>query len=288
MKKIVILILLLTGITGAAFYYAAQRSTPPAGSEYYADYLPADTLAVITLLDLKGLSQAFPKSALGNFFAKQTVREIMAEQGATEEAVQRYEEFYDGVADLFSNSILQQLFGDDATIAQLSPDLAQLKANPEAEQRQRLIAFGTSATAASVDSIARLTMSEVSKETVNGLELTRIRLDDEEFLYGTVRAGVIILAYNPELIAAALKQKESGGGLEAHPFFIAAKKFWAESTPDRYLAKFYANADKLRSLFVASEQKELKMTATYMQGFNSLSGLAFEHQGNFQLKTTLM
>jgi hypothetical protein len=281
MKKIGLLFVLLTSAASAVFYCTDRHfSAPSSQSAYYAHYLPADTLAVFSFLDLKGLSRSFPNSALGRFFSKAAMRGIMAEQGAAEEAVQQYEEFHDGAADLLTNPFLQHLFGDDLTFALLNPDPAALRRNPEEELRRRLLGFGTSASGWIVDSIARLTMSgDFSRETVNGLKLTRIRLDDDEPLYAHVQDGVIILAFRPELIAAALRRKERGSGLAEQPWFRSGQQFWAAAETDQCHARFSCNLSLLPVL--------AKRRAALLQGLSSLSGFAAAHQGDVLLRSKL-
>ncbi len=280
MKKIGLFFVLLTSAAGTIFYHTGHFSAPSLQSAYYADYLPADTLAVVSFFDLKGLSRSFPDTALGRFFSKAAMREIMAEQGEDEEAVQQYEDFHDGTADLLTNPFLQHLFGDDLTFVLLKPDFAALRRNPEEELRKRLLVFGTSASGWLVDSIARLTMSgDFSQEIVNGLKLTRIRLDDDEPLYAHVQDGVIILAFRPELIAAALRQKESGSSLTEQPWFRSAQKIWAEAGSARCYARFFCNLTLLPAL--------PERQAAMMQGLRSLSGFASTHQENFQIRSKL-
>ncbi len=287
MKKIKFIALLLFGAAGASFWLLRPSASPDTGSAYYAAYLPADTWAVLSLYDLNGLSRAFPDSAPGKFFAKETIRGLLTEQGAGEETARRYEEFYDNAAELFRNPILQRLFGDDATLALLAPDPARLRQDPEAERRRTLLAFGSSAAADAVASIACLTMSDVSRErTATGLELTRIRLDEDESLYGAVRAGVMILAYSPEAVATALSQQERGGGLDSSPLFTAAQKFWAEGAADsRSFAKFYTNMEKLQANLAASGQPEAEQAAARLQGFTSLSAAVGERQGELRFRS---
>lgn len=284
MKKIIVLILLLAGVGGTVFY-VRHAAAPTAGTDYYADYLPADAVAAVTVLDMQGMSKAFPESALGKFFANPVMRAIMAEQGAEEERLRQYEDFYDGVADIITNPFIQQLFGDDLTFALLAPGQARLKTEPEAEGKRRLIAFGSSAVADLVASVACLTLSGFSKETVNGLELTRILLDDNEYLYGYVKDGVVIVAFSPETIADALKQKTAGGGLSVTPAFATAKKFWAESGNDRSYGKLYANLQQASSIADASGRPEAKKAAACLQGIRSLSSIAVEHHGDVQIRS---
>ncbi len=285
MKKIIVLILLLAGAAGTVFHYVRHAAAPAAGTEYYADYLPADAVAAVTVLDMQGMAKAFPESALGRFLAKPVMRAIMAEQGAEEERLRQYEDFYDGVADIITNPFIQQLFGDDLTFALLAPDMAHLKTEPEAEGKRRIIAFGSSAMADLVASVACLTLSGFSKETVNGLELTRILLDDNEYLYGYAKDGVIIVAFSPKTIADALKQKTAGGGLSANPAFATAKKFWAESGDDRSYGKLYANLQQINNVVAASGRPEAEKAVAYLQGIRNLSTIAVEHQGDVQVRS---
>ncbi len=261
-----------------------RHVAPMSGSEYYADYLPADTLAAVTLLDLQGMTAAFPESALGSFFAKPTVREILAEQGASEDAIIKYEEFADGAADLLTNPAIEQLFGDDITFALLAPDIARLNTAPEAELKRMLLAFGSSAAAESAAMLARLTLSGFSTETVNGLELTRIRLDNNEYLYGHAQDGVIILSYSPDTITTALRQKAAGGGLNALPAFQAAKKFWTErAAAASCYVKFYTNPEKISKVAAASRQPEFGTAAALLRGVQIWSGVAAVAQGDVQI-----
>ena len=287
MRKGILITLLLAGVAGAGFWFLRPTAPPDPESSYYAAYLPADTWAVLKLFDLHGLSKVFPESAAGKFLAKETVRGMLTELNADQEAVSRYEEVYDGAADLFSSPILQHLFGDDATVALLAPDPVRLQHDPDAERRRMLLVFGTSATASSVARLARLTLSEVSTEqTATGLTLTRIRLDEDESLYGTVRAGVIILAYSPETVELAIQQQEQGRGLDSNPQFAAAQKFWAEEKlGSRFFATFYTNIDKLRANLTASGQPEAQQAAARLRGMTSLSATAAERQGELRFRS---
>ncbi|WP_417911334.1 DUF3352 domain-containing protein [Candidatus Electronema sp. PJ] len=286
MKKVLFLVLLLAGVAGAALYYVQQAVAPLAGSDYYADYLPTDALATVTLLDMQGLAKVFPESALAKFFAKPTMRAILTEQQATEETLHQYDELYDSASQLLDNPVVQQLFGDDLTLALLAPDPARLKTHPAEEQKKILLAFGSSAAAESAQSLARLTLRDsFSKETINGLELTRIQLDNNEVLYSSAKDGVILLAFNPETIAIALKQKATGHSLRNTPAFVAAKKFWAEASQDHCFVQFYANPEKVSSLVAAVGKPELKKAAAYLQGFKSISSVTIVHQGDVQVKS---
>ncbi|WP_417911630.1 hypothetical protein [Candidatus Electronema sp. TJ] len=279
MKKIAALALLLTCAAAAAW----QLLPRPADSLYYADHLPAETVATVSLFDLKGLAKTFPASAPGKFFAKPVMRAVLAEQGAEEEAILRYEALHDSLADILSNPFFQLLFGDDAAFALLPPDPVLLKGNPAQALRDSLVAFGSSSSAGIIGGIASTLSNEFSQETVDGLELTRLRLKDGGFLYGYGKDGVLILAFNPKQIAAALAQKKAGGRLREQPFFLAAKKFWQEETAGRSLLQFSLNPKRLPPLLAALEQAETGNIAARLDSFHSLSGLIVARHDRLKL-----
>lgn len=278
MKKIAVLAALLACAAAAAW----QLLPRPTDRLYYADHLPAETVATLSLFDLKGLAKTFPDSAPGRFFSKPVMRAILAEQDMDEEAVLRYEAFYDSLADILTNPFFQRLFGDDVTFALLPPAPALLKTDPVQALRDSLIVFGSSPVAGIVGGIVSTLSSEFSQETVNGLALTRLRLEDD-FLYGCGKDGVLLLAFNPERIAAALTQKATGG-LREQPFFLAAKKFWQEETAGRSLLHFSLNPEQLRPVLVAaSPQAEAHNIAGRLEQLRSLSGLITEQQDGLKL-----
>ena len=286
MKKILILVLLLAGAAGAAFYFS--RSTSSVDSEYYADYLPQDTLATVSFIDLTGLTDSFPASSLGKFFAKPTMHGIMTELGAAPEGIKNYDEMYDGLADVMTNPAFRQVFGDDAVVALLSPDPARLRTDPEQEVQHSLLVFGTSSVSGPLESFARLVMSKsVSKETVDGLNLTRIELDENEVIYGYAEGGVLVLAYEPGNISQAVKQKQAGGGLQEAAFFVAAKKFWSESAAGREYAQSYVNIAQISILLAASEEQEAREAAEYLQGFKGIGSVIVDQKGELHVTTRM-
>jgi len=286
MKKILFLVLLLAGAAGAVFYYS--RSVGPVTGEYYADYLPQDTLATVSLIDLKGLSENFPASSLGKFFAKPTMHGILTELGAPPEAIVNYDEMYDGLAGVMTNPAFRQVFGDDAVLALLTPDPARLRTELEREAQHSLLVFGTSSVSGPLDSFARLVMSKsVSKETVDGLDVTRIELDENEVIYGYADGGVVILAYESGNIVQAVKQKQAGGGLQESAYFAAAQKFWSQSVDGRKYAQTYVNIAQIRTLFAASGKEEAREAAAYLQGFKGIGSVIVDQQGELHVATRM-
>jgi hypothetical protein len=277
MKKILVFVLLLVCVVGAVIYFT--RPVSRVSDVYYADYLPADTLVTVSLIDLKGLADSFPDSSLGSFLAKPTVHEIMAELGASSEEIQSYDRVFDGVAGIMTNPAFRQIFGDDAVAALLTPDASLLQANPGQELQRSLLVFGTSSVSGPLDSFARLVMSRsVSRESVDGLELTRIQLDENEVIYGYAEGGALVLAWEPENIVSAVMRKQAGNSLQETDFFTATKKFWAGSIGGREYARTYVNIKQLRSLLASSGEQEARDAAEYLQGFNGLGSVIVEQE----------
>jgi len=283
MKKILILVLLLACAAGAVMYFS--RSLTPVSSEYYADYLPADTLLTVSLIDLKGLTDSFPASSLGRFLAKPTIHGIMTDLGAGPEEIKQYDDVYDGLAGVMTNPAFRQVFGDDAVVALLSPDTVRLQADPEQELQRSLLVFATSSVSGPLDSFARLVMSKsVSRETVDRLDLTRIQLDDE-VIYGYAEDGILVLAWEPGNIVAAVRRKQAGGGLQENAFFAAAEKFWSGSAAGREYAQTYVNIAQIRTLLAASNEQEARDAADFLQGVKGLGSVVVGHGDELRIVT---
>jgi hypothetical protein len=287
MKKIIIFILLLVGAAGAAMYFTRSTS-PVAGDYYYADYLPQNTLATVSLLDLKGLTDSFPASTLGKFLSKPTVHGILTELGAKSEAITEYDKIYDGLAGVLTNPAFRQIFGDDAVVAILSPDAARLQHEPEQEILKSFVVFGTSSVSGALDSFARLVMSKsVVKESVDGLDITRIQLDENESIYGYTENGVLILAYEPGNIAAAVKRKSVDDSLQKTAFFTAVKKFWDQSAGGREYARTYVNLVAIRTLLTGSDDEDGRQLAGYLQGFKGMGSVIFDRQDELHVTSRM-
>ncbi len=276
MKKILLLILILAGAAGATFYFL-RPSAAPASAEYYADYLPSETLATVSLLDLKGLTDRFPVSSLGKFLAKPTVHAMLKELGAKSQAIADYDQLYDGIAGVLTNPAFRQIFGDDAVVALLSPDVARLADAAEEELRKSILVFGTSSVGGAMDSFARLVMSKnVTRETVQGIELTRVQLDENEVIYGCSREGILILAYDPAQIVAAVKQKEAGSGLRQSEPFVSATTFWNQADDGHQYARTFINFIATGRLLAASPDEDARELARFFSGFKEMASVVFE------------
>ncbi|RUM40465.1 MAG: hypothetical protein DSY80_10195 [Desulfocapsa sp.] len=277
MKKILVFVLLFAGIAGAALY--VNHSLRLSNTTYYADYLPAETLATISLIDLNGLTDNFPSSPVGQLLEKKTMHSFLNQLGADPGQINSYDEVYDNVAGVMTNPAFRQVFGDDAVVALLAPDLFQLRDDPEAEILRSLLIFGTSAISGPVDSFSRLVGSkEISTVTVDGLDISRIQLDDEE-MYGYAENGTLVLAWSTANIVTAVAQKKAGRSLRESASFVTAERFWSGFSSSRQYVQSYVNIARLQRLLAASKEHNAGETADFLQGFKGMESVLMQ-QGN--------
>lgn len=288
MKKTLFLVSSLC-IVGVLAYFLFRSAPPESEQNYYADFLPEDTAAVVSLYDMEGLSEVFPGTPTGRFLSKPVMHEMMRELGATEEDPEQYDALYNAVADVMTSSVFRQVFGDDAVIALCPPDPERLRDNPEQELKKSLLAFGTSSSAGPISRFARMVMrKDVRNAETAGLDMTRIRLDDNEVLYGYDDRGIIVLAYDPERIVSAVQRKNSWKNLRHSQPFMATDAFWNEEGQGHVYARSYLNAKFLQELVSAFAQQKVqnmaKAAVKELAGVKSIGGLIVETQGELRLR----
>ncbi len=284
MKKFLVILIVVAGLVGAAIYLN-RTAIGPFSHDYYAAYLPQETLATVSLLDLKGLSEEFSTTALGMRFAKPAVHGVLTELGTSPEVLQGYDDLYDGLAEVLTNPAFRQVFGDDAVAALLAPDPVQLEKDPGKELERSLLIFATSSVTGPIDSFARLVMSKnFSNETVEGLAMTRILLDDEqEAIYGYAHKGVLILAYAPERIVAAVRQQTEAGSLQESKGFVRAGALWTDSAAERVYARAYFNLTALAGLMNGFDDQTARDSAALLQGFQGISSQIVGQKGELRI-----
>ncbi|RWX46165.1 hypothetical protein H206_00335 [Candidatus Electrothrix aarhusensis] len=292
MKKIIFLVCCLC-IIGGFSYFLSRPAPPKPPQNYYAHFLPDDVVAVLSLYDMEGLSTAFPGTPLGRFLSKPVMHEIMGELGGTDEDLEKYDAFYNAVADVMTSPIFRQVFGDDAVIALCPPDPERLQDNPEQELKNSILAFGTSSSAGPIGRFARLVMrKDMTNAEVAGLDMTRIRLDENEMLYGYDDQGIIVLAYDPRRIVSAVERKATGKNLRHAESFTATESFWKEERTGQLYAHAYLNAISLQELVSAFTQEKGQQAAETMTGrvteelagIKSIGGVIIENQGELRLR----
>jgi hypothetical protein len=280
-------------IVGVLAYFLS-RPASPVPEHYYADFLPEDTAAVLSLYDMEGLSEAFPGTPVGRFLSKPVIHEMLGELGGTAEELEQYDDFYTAVADIMTSPLVRQIFGDDAVIALCPPNQEglpdTLHDNPDGELHNALLAFGTSSSAGWIGRFARMVMrKDVRNATIDGLDMTRIRLDDNEVLYGYDDQGTVVLAYDPQRIVSAIERKKTGKSLRHSQAFAATEAFWKkEGEQGHVYARSYLNAMRLQELVsVFAQPKTPNMADAVVKklaGLTSIGGLIVATQGELRLR----
>ena len=288
MKKTLFLVCCLC-IVGVLAYFLFCPALPESEQNYYADFLPDDTVVVLSLYDMEGLSGVFPGTPPGRFLSKPVMHEMMGELGATEEDLERYDALYNAVADVMTSPVFRQVFGDDAVIALCPPDPERLRDNPEQELKKSLLAFGTSSTAGPISRLARMVMrKDVRNAEIAGLDMTRIRLDDNEVLYGYDAQGIIVLAYDPERIVSAVQQKKTGKNLRHSQSFTATEAFWKEEGQGHVYARSYLNVMRMQELVSVFAQQKVqamaKAATKELAGVKSIGSLIVQTQGELRVR----
>ncbi len=257
MKKIFIGLGVLAVLAVAVAIIVLRPGREAGPRTWYAAYLPADTLATVSLTDLNGLTDSFPRTPLGRFLARPTMDRILAELRLAPETVRRYDAFHDTVAGILTNPAFRTIFGDDAVLALLPPDPDRLRRDPEGELARTLVAFATTSSSRTMERLARLIMGrKVSRENVDGIGMTRIRLDGGRSVYACARGNALLVALAPGPIVRCLRVRAANAdSLRSAPSFTAAVGFWRQTTGQPLLDS-YASGPGLRRLLGAMEGEE--------------------------------
>ena len=244
-------------------------------------------MALVSLHDMEGLSEVFPATPLGRFLAKPVMQGMMQELGATDEDLDAYAAFYDSIAGVMASPWFRQFFGDDAALALWQPDPERLQENPEQEVKNSLLAFGTSTVAGPFAELARIVLwNNVSITEIAGLKMTRIQLDDEEVLYGYDDQGIILLAYDPQRIVAALQQKMIEKKLKHLKAFRTVEKFWEKEQEEHIYVHSYLHLPLLHAVLKKNFPQKNWEKAKDLAGVTSIGGVVINTQeglrGRFQ------
>ena len=267
MKKIAALILCRALLGGVGAYVYLSWPAPAGGQA--ARYLPPDTLAVVRLTHLDTLSDRFPGSPLGRFAARETVHTMLTELHVDAETVAKYEEFHNNVARVMTNPAFRAVFGEDTTLAVLPPDGASFARDPVETLRQSLVIIAATRASGALDLVGRLAPgSGITRETVDGLELTKVLLDDGQTVFAHIDAGSVLFAYLPATIGRCLEIRRGDASLQEEITFQEAAGFWEPYASETTFARAYANAAALSSLLQNSEYPDLKEAGNMLQGVN--------------------
>ncbi len=265
MKKIAALLLCLV-FAGGVGAYLYLTWPPPAGGQS-ARYLPPDALAAVRLTHLNELADRYPNSPLGRFTARDPVHAMLVDLHADRETVARYDEIHDTVARVMTNPAFRAVFGEDATLAVLPPDPNAFANDPAATLRRSLVIVAATQASAALDLVGRLAPgANITRESVDGLELTRVVLDDGQTVFAHVDGGSVLFAYEPAVIGRCLEVRRGEVNLQEAPVFQEAAAFWEPYAAETTFARAYVNTRALGPLLQNSAYPDLKEAGDLLQG----------------------
>lgn len=273
MKKITAIIL------GLVFLAVGVYFVLPGGGKNneYARYLPQDTVASLNLLHLGTLTDTFAATALGRFLAKDTMHAVISELGGTSKDLAGYDRMFDGVADVMTSPAFQAVFGEDAAVALLSVEGAGLQANSAKALRDALVVVSRTTVAGALEVFSRMVKNAaISREVVDGLELTKVVIDPQQVLYGYTEGKMVFLAYSPGAIKRCLLAADKGGRtLEQSEGFTAAVAYWRAISQDKTYSRLFVNPRSLGHLLAGGTIPELKQSAPLLQGIDAIYAVSY-------------
>ena len=274
MKKIVGIILCLVVVGSAGAYLMMQKKGAAAG--LYARYLPQDTVATLSITHLNTITDTFAATALGRFVAKDTMQAIMKEIRVEQKNRAEYDQMYDTIARIMNNPAFRTVFGDDATIAVLSPDQQVLAQDPVNALRASLVVVAMTPASGALDLFSRLvTSNTVTKETIEGLQMTKIMIDPKQTVYGYADGQAVLLAYGPAAIKTCMAARKSENRLDTAAAFKEAATFWRPYPVEKTYSRFFLNTARLSELMATSKNAEVKQSRELLQGVDSMYSLTF-------------
>lgn len=274
MKKIVGIILCLVVAVSAGVYLLMQKKGAAAGQ--YAKYLPQDAVAAVSLTHLNTITDTFAATPLGHFLAKDTMQAIMQEMRVKQKDREAYGQMHDTIAQIMNNPAFRTVFGDDATVALLSPDQQALVQDPVSALRASLVIVAMTPASGALDLFSRLvTSNSVTRETVDGLQLTKIVIDPKQTVYGYADGQTVLLAYAPAVLKTCMATRKAENSLEKATAFKEATAFWQPYPVEKTYSRIFLNTAKLTELLKSSSNPEIKQSSELLQGVATTVSLTF-------------
>ena len=273
MKKRAGIILCLVAVCAAGLYFLMQKKTV---SGQYARYLPQDAVGTVNLTHLNTVTDSFAASALGRFLAKDTIHAVLQEMGAQPKEIAEYDRLYDAVAEVTANPAFRAVFGDDATLALLSPDRKGLAQNPAETLRQSLVVVAQTSAAGALDLLTRLIKdATISRETVDGLDLVKIIVDKTQVIYGYAEGKTVLLGYAPTALKACVAAAKSDASLDKAALFKEANTFWQPYPDATTYTRMYLNLPLAADFLKTSTVPEIKESGEMLQGVDSMFSVTY-------------
>jgi hypothetical protein len=287
MKKITGLLLLAALLIGAgSVYFFLQAPDTPVDTGY-AGCLPPDTLATISLRDINGLTDIFPQTALGRFLSKETMGRILTDMQVDAKFVHDYAEEYDQLFSIVHNPAFRMVFGDDVDLALLPVDRTAFNKDPQQILEQSLIILATTSSSKTLETFARTFLhGDVKKVQHGDLELTKIRLDDDEFLYAFTQGRRLLLAFDPLAIERCVRAEASGITLLQEENYLAAVEFRQNSSIDKVHAMGFVQLDRIQPYLLASDNEDVKKMGRYLRGVKFFTSIGGQIENGWKVEST--
>ncbi|MDR2549006.1 MAG: hypothetical protein LBD10_02190 [Desulfobulbus sp.] len=274
MKRIVGIVLCLAVVVAAGFYLLLRGKTE---ANSYARFLPPDAVLTVNLSHGNTLIDGFAASPLGKLLAKDTIHAIVQEMGGAPQETAEYDRVYNSVTAVVDDPAFRAVFGEDATLAMLSPDRKILAEKPEEALRDSLILVARSSMAGPLDMLSRLLKNaQFSRETVDGLNLVKITTNDGKIFYGYTEGKMVFLACAPATIKTCVSAGKGEAALNKAPAFQEAATFWKPFPEETTYSRMYINVPIMAELLKTAATPEFKEVGEMLAGVGATYSIGYE------------
>ena len=275
MNKILVLLLSVLVLGGGAFFFMQHKGMVPelrgSDNKDASLYLPQDTVATCNLLHLGEVSRQFPTTPLGRFLARETMDSMLDHLDGGVLTPAQYDQLYNQVGSVVTHPVFQAAFGGDVTVALLKPEVQALQSDPAAALRRALVVIARTTETGVRDFFAGMAQNyPVTQEKIDGLDLTKIKLDEQQPIYGLAKGNTVLLAYDPAVISRCLAiAGQSGHRLAESPVYQAGKQYWAEAAQEKTYLRLLVQPQAAAQLAAALNLQSLSQNAPEAHEFLS-------------------
>jgi len=273
MKKRMGIILILIVVVGAGLFFVLKGRSAVG---QYARYLPSSVIGAVNLTHLAAVSDNIAASSLGRLLSKDTMHIILRELGGDDETTAEYDELYDSVVGVATDPAFRTVFGDDVTLALLSPDKIDPARDPMETFRQSFLVVARTAAAGAIDMLSKVIRHvKISRETIDGITFVKISVDGGQEVYGYTEGKLLFLAYNPAVIRICVAGDKSVERLEQAPLYQQAAAYWQPYPAGDVYSRVYLNVGQLARLMQTSPDRDLREKGELLAGVTSLFSVTY-------------
>lgn len=276
------LVLSVVGL-GAGYFFIYPQGESVTVDTGFAEYLPADTVAVISLRDINSRVDNFPNTATGKFLSKETMTRILTDMELGAGVIQAYNAGYDKLFEILHNPAFMMVFGDDADLAVLPVDKSLFTANIDKALEQSLLLMATTNSADIIELFAgKILKKSVEKFPHGALTMTRITLEDGAFIFAYTDKNRLLVALDPVVIEKALQRRDSGDVLSSGKNFLDAVNFWEKAPVEQVKSRVFIQGDFIRQVLLEAKDGEVQRVGEYLQGISFIASVGGRNQDRWQ------